>query len=80
MYDRAYQICQDKALIKPYLYASYKYMSLEEYHILITKQDDYMEINAQMRREIDEIKETMADDTSQALLEKWKRQHRRNHS
>ena len=80
MYDRAYQICQDKALIKPYLYASYKYMSLEEYHILITKQDDYMEINAQMRREIDEIKETMADDTSPELLEKMKRQHRRNHS
>ena len=59
MYDRAYQICQDKALIKPYLYASYKYMSLEEYHILITKQDEYMEINAQMRREIDEIRKNM---------------------
>ena len=55
-------------------------MSLEEYHILITKQDDYMEINAQMRREIDEIKETMTDDVSPELLEKWKRQHRRNHS
>ena len=80
MYDRAYQMCGDKTLIKPYLYASYRYMSLEEYHILITKQDDYMEINAQMRREIDEIKETMTDDVSPELLEKWKRQHRRNHS
>ena len=80
MYDRAYQICQDKALIKPYLYASYKYMSLEEYHILITKQDDYMEINAQMRREIDEIRENMSEETDPDLIEKWKRQHRRNHS
>lgn len=80
MYDRAYQICQDKALIKPYLYASYKYMSLEEYHILITKQDDYMEINAQMRREIDEIRENMPEETDPDLIEKWKRQHRRNHA
>ena len=80
MYDRAYQICGDKALLKPYLYASYKYMSLEEYHILITKHEDYMEINAQMRREIDEVKESVPADTSLALLEKWKRQHRRSHS
>ena len=36
MYDRAYQICEDPNLLKPYLYASYKYMSLEEYHILLT--------------------------------------------
>ena len=57
-----------------------KYMSLEEYHILITKQDDYMEINAQMRREIDEIRKDMPDETDPDLIEKWKRQHRRNHS
>ena len=80
MYDRAYQICQDKALIKPYLYASYKYMSLEEYHILITKQEEYMEINAQMRREIEEVRAAMPADAGPEMLEKWKRQHRRSHS
>ena len=80
MYDRAYQICEDKALLKPYLYASYKYMSLEEYHILITKHEDYMEVNAQMRREIDEIKENLQVEPTPVLLEKWKRQHRRSHS
>ncbi len=79
MYDRAYQICGDKELLKPYLYASYKYMSMEEYHILITKHDDYMEVNAQMRREIDEIRKNLQVDTSPVLLEKWKRQHRRSH-
>lgn len=80
MYDRAYQICGDKSLIKPYLYASYKYMSLEEYHILITKQEEYMEVNAQMRREIDEIKSGLPDETEPEYLETWKRQHRRSHS
>ena len=35
-------------------------MSLEEYHILITKNEEYMEINAQMRRELDEIRKKHA--------------------
>ena len=80
MYDRAYQLCGDKALIKPYLYASYKYMSLEEYHILITKNDEFMETNARMRREIEEIRKGMPGDVSPKALEKWKRQHRRSHT
>ena len=80
MYDRAYQICEDKALLKPYLYASYKYMSLEEYHILITKHNEYVEVNAQMRQEIDEIRKNLQIEPNSLLLEKWKRQHRRNHT
>ena len=79
MYDRAYQICADEALLKPYLYASYKYLSLEEYHILITKRDDYMRINAEMRREIEDVKKGMQTETDEDLLEQWKRQHRRSH-
>ena len=80
MYDRAYQICGDETLLKPYLYASYKYLSLEEYHILITKHDDYMRINAEMRREIDDVREGLQVEPDEELLEKWKRQHRRSHS
>ena len=80
MYDRAYQMCEDKALIKPYLYASYKYMSLEEYHILITKNEEYMVVNAQMRREIDEIRKNMPEEIDPGALENWKRQHRRSHN
>lgn len=80
MYDRANQICNDRSLIKPYLYASYKYMSLEEYHILITKHEEYMEINAQMRNEIEEIKKNVPEETDPSVIEKWKRQHRRSHS
>lgn len=79
MYDRAYQICQDSALIKPYLYASYKYMSLEEYHILITKHAEYVEVNSRMRQEMDEVKNKVQIEPNDSLIEKWKRQHRRNH-
>ena len=69
MYDRAYQICEDTALLKPYLYASYKYMSLEEYHILLTKHDDYVEVNAQMRQEMEDIKKHIQMEPSSVLLE-----------
>ncbi len=79
MYDRAYQICEDKALLKPYLYASYKYMSLEEYHILLTKHDEYVEINAQMRQEIEDIKAEVPQELEEDVLDKWKRQYRRSH-
>ena len=80
MYDRAYQICEDKELLKPYLYASYKYMSLEEFHILLTKHSEYQEVNAQMRSEMDEVKQNLQIEPNEVLLEKWKRKHRRNHT
>ena len=79
MYDRAYQICEDPALLKPYLYASYKYMSLEEYHILLTKHENYVEVNAQMRQEIEDIKENLQLEPTEVMLDKWKRQYRRSH-
>lgn len=79
MYDRAYQICEDTALLKPYLYASYKYMSLEEYHILLTKHEEYVEINAQMRQEIEDLKLEMPTELDEEMLDKWKRQYRRSH-
>ena len=79
MFDRAYQICEDPNLLKPYLYASYKYMSLEEYHILLTKHENYVEINAQMRQEMEDIRNGMQLELNDVLLEKWKRQYRRSH-
>ena len=77
MYDRAYQICEDKKLLKPYLYASYKYMSLEEYHILLTKHEEYVAINAQMRQEIEDVKSTFQMEITESSMEQWKRQYRR---
>ena len=81
MYDRAYQICEDPQLLKPYLYAlPYKYMSLEEYHILLTKHEEYLEVNAQMRQEMDDIRKNLQVEPNQQLVEKWKRRHRRSHT
>jgi len=70
----------DPQLLKPYLYASYKYMSLEEYHILLTKHEEYLEVNAQMRQEMDDIRKNLQVEPNQQLVEKWKRRHRRSHT
>ena len=72
MYDRAYQICEDPKLLKPYLYASYKYMSMEEYHILLTKNETYAEINTELRSEMKEIREGIQMEMSEQLTDKWK--------
>ena len=79
MYDRAYQMCGDVKLLKPYLYASYKYMSMPEYAILLTKNTMFAEINTQMRKEMEEIKGSVQVEPSDELMEKWKRQYRRSH-
>lgn len=79
MYDKAYHLCPDEALLRPYLYASYKYLSLEEYHILLTKNEDYVRINALMREELGNIKENTPKDQDVSVLELWKQQYRRSH-
>ena len=79
MYDRAYQMCGDTKLLKPYLYASYKYMTMPEYAILLTKNNMFAEINTQMRKEMEEIKSSVQLDLNDELIEKWKRQYRRSH-
>jgi len=55
-------------------------MSLEEYHILLTKHEEYLEVNAQMRQEMDDIRKNLQVEPNQQLVEKWKRRHRRSHT
>ncbi|MCL2864998.1 MAG: hypothetical protein FWE25_05590 [Lachnospiraceae bacterium] len=79
MYDRAFQIVGDKTLLRPYLYSSYKYMSMPEYAILLTKNPDFVNINTVMHKEIEELRKNMQIEPGENLLEKWKRQYRRSH-
>ena len=78
MYDHAYKICEDKKYLKPYLYASYKYMSMEEYHILLTKHADYVEVNAQMRQEVEDVKAKSLSENNEIQIDEWKRKYRRS--
>lgn len=79
MFDRAYKLCQDEELLLPYLYASYRYMSMEEYHILITKNPAFAEVNAKMRQICDEVRSGLVMEENPQQLEEWKYQYRRSH-
>lgn len=79
MYDRAYEILQDPQLRKSYLYASNRYMSLEEYHILLTKDESLAMLNMEMHQECKEIEKNTHVEHSMEVVEKWKRQYRRSH-
>ena len=45
----------------------------------MTKHDEYVEINAQMRQEIEDIKAEVPQELEEDVLDKWKRQYRRSH-
>ena len=79
MYDRAFLICGDVSMLEPYLYASYKYMSMEEYHILLTKNEAFIEVNARMRQKLTDIRNSIDDNFTKKDLEDWKYQYRRSH-
>ena len=77
MYEAAYQICEDRTMLKAYLYACLRYMNGEEYLRLIQKSKLYESLDEELRREVEEIENQIQvlqyDDT----LENWKNQYRR---
>ena len=54
-------------------------MSMEEYHILMTKSETYIEINAQMRQKCADIRDSIDKNYTKEDLEDWKYQYRRSH-
>ncbi len=78
MYQEAYNICEDKGMLKAYLYASSRYLSADDYQALLKTNRIYQ----QMQFEILEMEQNVAGkiqalpDDSQ--LKEWKEEYRRN--
>ena len=53
-------------------------MSMEEYHILLTKHADYVEVNAQMRQEVEDVKAKSLSENNEIQIDEWKRKYRRS--
>lgn len=77
MYEAAFQICEEKTMLKAYLYACRNYMNKEEYTKLLQRSQLYMSLGVELAEEVEEIANKVQvlqyDDT----LEQWKRQYRR---
>ena len=77
MYEAAYQICEERSMLKAYLYACRRYMSGEEYCQLLGKSQMYLDIDEELTKELVRVAESVQvlqyDDT----MENWKNQYRR---
>jgi len=78
-YDRAFQISGDESLLKPYLYASSKYLTMSEYALLIVKDELYTKVSMEMKQDVERITKGVKGEPDEEQLEKWKRQYRRSH-
>lgn len=77
MYEAAFQICEEESMLKAYIYACYRYMSSEEYKMLLQKSQVYQGIDMRLREEIAEIEQKMRFSPEEDTLEKWKEQYRK---
>lgn len=77
MYEAAFQICEEEAMLKAYLYACHQYMGEEEYKRLVEKSPAYQRIEETLQKEIAEIEENMTFSLEEDALEQWKEQYRK---
>ncbi len=77
MYEAAFQICEEKSMLKAYLYACRRYMNSVEYHQLLTTSDVYMEIDEELSDDVQNIAEGVRILQYEDTLENWKNQYRR---
>lgn len=77
MYETAFQICEDKSMLKAYLYACRRHMSAEAYAQLIGKSQMYIEMDAELAKEVDEVANEIQVLQYEDTMENWKSQYRR---
>ncbi len=80
MYETAYQICEDKNMLKAYVYACLRYMSEKEYEALLQKSQVYKEIDLLLKEELQEAEQSLKFSFQEDTLEKWKEQYRKTGS
>ncbi len=77
MYEAAFQICEERSMLKAYLYACRKYMSGEEYLSLLHKSPVYQTVDGELATAITEIEGRIKVLQYEDTLENWKNQYRR---
>lgn len=79
MYEAAYQICEDEKMLKAYLYTCYRYMSKEEYQILLSKSDIYRRLDIDMQQKIAKAEASTKVYQSGNIIEGWREQYRKGY-
>lgn len=77
MYEAAFQICEERSMLKAYLYACRRYMSGEEYMKFLQKSVVFQETEDILRKEIEETTSRVNILQYEDTLMNWKNQYRR---
>lgn len=77
MYEAAYQICEEKSMLKAYLYACRKYMSTDAYIKLLQRSPMYQELNGELAEEIEKTEGSITTLQYEDTLVNWKNHYRR---
>lgn len=77
MYEAAFQICEDKGMLKAYLYACRRYMNSETYAGLVQKSQMYRDMDFELSEEIKGIADKVQVLQYEDTMENWRNQYRR---
>lgn len=77
MYEAAYQICEDEALLRAYVYACCRFMSKEEYRKLLDQSVIYGRVHQELEMICKETKIKEPAEGMEQTISAWKEQYRK---
>lgn len=77
MYERAYDICEDKSMLEGYLYACYRFLPSEEYQRMIMRSEVFLQVDNRLAEKIAAVKKSTDTECSDDVFEIWKKEYRR---
>lgn len=77
MYEAAFQICEEEAMLKAFLYACKMYMSETEYHMLLKRSAIYQGIDEVIYADVSELETEIQELAFEDSIENWKKQYRK---
>lgn len=78
MYEKAFQACEEESMLKAYLYSCRMYMDADTYRKMIGKSRVYIELDEEIKDELEEAAEKVQIQPTMELLERWKKKYRKN--
>lgn len=78
MYEKAYEICGEKSMLKAYLYACRKYMPEAEYKVFTQNNAAFSQMNLEILEAERDAYEKVAHRNGTDSLEEWKEQYRKH--
>lgn len=81
MYDKAFQICSDPTMLEAYIYAAFKALPQEEYHLFLEKSEIFQGLHIKIQEELQSVIDQMEKkkEPKEELVENWKNEYRKRH-